>query len=126
MTSASWAWVGPSEQTFRRILVPCVWAHPVANSTIEIAYEDLPQGAVMHGFYGVADSGYAGGARAVVTLAVEIDGVERGSYATGRANGYRAFTIPLTESPERVTFSVSVGPDDAARHFCFGATLFDG
>jgi hypothetical protein len=122
---AEWTWVGPSEQLYQNVIVPCIWAHPIAGSTLEITYEDLPRATVLRGLYGVADSGQRSGSGIPVLLRVRSGAHELGRFETTPAPGYRTFEIELART-RSLTFEVSVvGDSDAARHYCFGGTLFD-
>ncbi|HJL48823.1 MAG TPA: hypothetical protein RMG45_23395, partial [Polyangiaceae bacterium LLY-WYZ-15_(1-7)] len=73
---------------------------------------------------GVLDAAAARGGPDV-RLALRVDGRPVDAIEAGAEPGYATFawTIPPSDAPRRVTFRVSA-PEDGARHFCWGATLF--
>lgn len=121
-----WQRVGPAEHAFDEIRLQCLWAHPHEGAPLEIVFENVqPEGDVIVGFAGVADSGQREGG-ADVTLEALVGTRAIGQVQVGARPGYRAFEwgMPVALEPQRVTFRISA-PDVGARHFCFAATLFD-
>jgi hypothetical protein len=96
----------------------------VAGEPLEIVYDPVPPSDVIVGFAGVADSGQAARA-ADVDLAVRIGELRVPVISVGSNRGYRRFEMPMPQSDQaqRVTFRITA-ESDAARHYCFGATLF--
>lgn len=126
-----WMKVAPSEQSFAGRRALCVWAHPPApGQGLEITYENVSaEGDAIVGYAGVADSGQLAPGEDV-RLEVVVDGRSVGVVEVGARAGLQTFDFPLfdftvagTSGARRVTFKVSA-PDDGARHFCFGASLF--
>ena len=123
---ADWARVQPSEQTFARRSLPCVFVHPIGGETVEVRFDDVPPGgSVIRGFMGVADSGQHGGG-ADVSLSVVVDGETRGTVTAGSRPGYETFAVPVPASsgPREIAFEIRTS-DDRARHFAFFASLLE-
>lgn len=126
-----WMKVAPSEQAFAGRRALCVWAHPPASGRVlEITFENVPaEGDAIVGYAGVADSGQRAPGPDV-RLEVAVDGRSVGEVEVGARGGLQTFDLPLfdfsvadTSGARRVVFKISA-PDDGARHFCFGASLF--
>ena len=123
---ADWARVMPSEQTFARRSLPCVFVHPIGGETVRVRFSDVPAGGdVIRGFMGVADSGqHAGGAD--VSLTVVVGGEAAGTVTGGSRAGYEPFAVPVppSDQPREVAFEIRTS-DDRARHFAFFASLLE-
>jgi hypothetical protein len=101
----------------------CVWAHPVDEGPLEVAFDDVPlRGAVQvrAAFVGQS-SAFARGAH--VELAVRSGDVVAGRVRVENRAGIQRGAVTLPASlPERGPLTLSITtPSSAMRHFCFDA-----
>lgn len=111
-------WYEVQEQPMR-----CVWAHPVDEGPLEIAFDDVPlrgQVQVRAAFVGQSSS-FARGAQ--VELALRSGETEMARLRVENKPGIQRLSAPLPPwLAERGPLTLSIStPSSAMRHFCFDA-----
>ena len=108
----------------------CISAHALDEGPLRIAFDDVPVGDAIIGFYGVAESGKKGGNKPV-DFRIEVDGealLERTSRQDAHTHWFSspvaADADPDGDGSVRVTFTVEA-KRTAFRQLCFYAQMVD-
>jgi hypothetical protein len=101
----------------------CIWAHPMLDGPLVIAYRDVPLGDVVRGHAGLSWFIHRDGGRPPVDLELRVNGQTLGQHSHRDEQGWAPFSFGLgkyagqTATVELVVRSAEI----RERHFCFEA-----
>lgn len=113
--------IGPSLELAEVGFEPhrCIQITPTPGQASRITFPDVPLGAELVGYVGLADVFTRRDLRAPGKLEVEIAGKVVASVSPGVDDGWVRFAVPTTPGPAPVTFIASA--DAPQRQICFAA-----
>ena len=130
----AWNFVGVASVVVRDRPTECIWAHPTAEGTLRIAFDDVPLGRVLVATTYLSDAAASSGNDGQVRWSATVDGVSVVDRVQRYRRGGMAARIDVPDAlrdadPERelpttvdVAFDISA-ESVAQQHFCFVATL---
>ena len=120
----SWNYVGLTTVSFNGSQKQAVWAHPVAEKTLEIVF-DVPEKSGKLYFNSVfAESAYHSKNRAPVNVEISADEKILLKYASPFSSKATEKSIKLPENTKELTIKLTTS-DDRQRHFVFNGYLSD-
>ena len=103
----------------------CIWSHPVVDVPMRTVFSNVPIGAAIYGYHGIAYQAERGGERgevgADITLTVRVGGREVGRDVHHDGQGWKNFrfdTASMQGTQQEVVFEATM-PAARAAHYCF-------
>lgn len=103
----------------------CIWSHPVVDVPMRTVFSNVPIGAAIYGYHGIAYQAERGGERgevgADITLTVRVGGREVGRDVHHDGQGWKNFrfdTTAMQGTSQEVVFEATM-PAARAAHYCF-------
>lgn len=122
----SWNYIGPTPVTVRNRETECIWAHPTAEGTIRIAFEDVPVGRLIAGRHMLSDTAAESGIDGGVELVIRIDGQEVARKRQNPRAGASSFRVRMAEEVGRIASGAAPEDDEGAVPDGSGDTEADG